>query len=415
MARSGSRSRPRFLSTAVVVSMAIGALAGAAPAAAASPTVLPSTAPSWVAKATKTGSAVSTAKIQARVYLAPQGGLAAEAALATSVSTPGSADYRQFISAAQYAARFAPTAASVSAIRDYLSSNGLKVGGTGAQNSYVAFTGTVAAAERAFGVTINDYKHNGATVQAPGGALSVPASLASVVLTVEGLDTSEHFATTAVADAPTTAVADAPPPAGFRNARPCSIYYGQIKAKYQADFTTPLPQFNGKTLDYAPCGYTGPFLRAAYEGNTSLDGTGVTVAIVDAYAAPTIVSDAETYADNNGDGSYGPGQFTQTDAAKFTHANACGPSGWYGEETLDVEAVHAMAPGANIHFYGAASCFDDDLLDALARVVNDDQAQLVTNSWGEPEEGEDVEHDPRLRVDLPAGRARGDQLHVLLG
>ena len=400
MARSGSPGRSRILSTVVVVSMALGALATAAPAAAASPTALPSTAPSWVAKATRTGSAASTTKIQARVYLAPQGGLPALASLATSVSTPGSANYRQFISAAQYAARFAPTAASVSAIRDYLSSNGLKVGATGAQNSYVAFSGTVAAAERAFGVSINDYKHNGATVQAPGGALSVPSSLASAVLTVEGLDTSEHFATT-------SAVTDAPPPAGFRNARPCSIYYGQIKAKYQADFSTPLPQFNGKTLDYAPCGYTGPFLRAAYEGNTSLDGSGVTVAIVDAYAAPTIVSDAETYAVNNGDGSYGAGQFAQTDAAKFTHAAQCGPSGWYGEETLDVEAVHAMAPGANIHFYGAASCFDDDLLDSLAQVVNDDQAQLVTNSWGEPEEGEDVSTIPAYESIFLQGAVEG--------
>ena len=262
------------------------------------------------------------------------------------------------MSAAQYAARFAPTAASVSAIRDYLSSNGLKVGATGAQNSYVAFSGTVAAAERAFGVSINDYKHNGATVQAPGGALSVPSSLAFAVLTVEGLDTSEHFATT-------SAVTDAPPPAGFRNARPCSIFYGQVAAKYQADFSTPLPKFDGKTLAYAPCGYTGPF-RAAYEGSTGLDGSGVTVAIVDAYAAPTIASDANEYR-QNGDGSYAAGQFEQTEASKFTHQLLCGPSGWYGEETLDVEAVHAMAPGAKIRYYGAASCEDTDLVDALAQ------------------------------------------------
>ena len=54
----------------------------------------------------------------------------------------------------------------------------------------------------------------------------------------------------------------------------------------------------------------------------------------------------------------------------------CGPSGWYGEETLDVEAVHAMAPGANIRYYGASSCLDDELLGALARVVDEDAGQL---------------------------------------
>jgi subtilase family serine protease len=48
-----------------------------------------------------------------------------------------------------------------------------------------------------------------------------------------------------------------------------------------------------------------------------------------------------------------------------------------------------MAPGANIHYYGAASCFDSDFIDNLTQVVMDDTAQLVTNSWGEPGEGED--------------------------
>ena len=107
MARSGLR-RPRILSTAVVVSMALGALFGAGPAAAASTAVVPNTAPSWVAKAPKVGKAAPTARVQARVYLAPQGGISTIAALATSISTPGSADYRQFLSAAQYTARYAP-------------------------------------------------------------------------------------------------------------------------------------------------------------------------------------------------------------------------------------------------------------------------------------------------------------------
>src|SRR4029078_11211210 len=38
-------------------------------------------------------------------------------------------------------------------------------------------------------------------------------------------------------------------------------------------------------------------------------------------------------------------------------SNAQDPQGWYGEETLDVEAVHAMAPGAKIVYAGAKSFF----------------------------------------------------------
>ena len=62
----------------------------------------------------------------------------------------------------------------------------------------------------------------------------------------------------------------------------------------------------------------------------------------------------------------------------------CGGNGWYGEQALDVEAVHGMAPAANVAYYGAASCFDDDLLASLAQIVADNKASIVTNSWGEP-------------------------------
>jgi subtilase family serine protease len=63
--------------------------------------------------------------------------------------------------------------------------------------------------------------------------------------------------------------------------------------------------------------------------------------------------------------------------------NACGGNGWFGEETLDVEAVHAMAPAANVVYYAARSCTDTDFLEALGRVVDENTASIVTNSWGD--------------------------------
>jgi subtilase family serine protease len=371
----------RILAATAAATALLGtAIAVSTPASAAiTAKKVPSTKPTWLAHAHNLGAAQSGAKVQARVYLAPRGGLAALARTATAMSTPGTASYRHFLTAAQYKAQYAPTAAGVSSVEKFLRDSGLKVGSVGADNRYVTFSGTVRAAEKAFGTSLHRYTHNGQTVQAPSAALSVPASLASTVLTVDGLDTTRTAAKIAAA-----------PPAGFRNARPCSIYFGQIQAKNQADNTTPLPAFNGQTLPYAPCGYTGPQLRAAYEGaaGNKLDGSGVTVAITDAYAAPTIAKDAEKYAETNGDGAYAPGQLTQTVASSFNEQAACqGASGWYGEETLDVEAVHAMAPGANIHYYGAQNC-EDGLLDALAQAVVDDDAQLITNSWGDPAEAE---------------------------
>ena len=369
------------------VSALVAGVLAAAPGAEAAPAskAIPNSAPSWVGHAQHLGHASTKARVQAKVYLAPRGGLAALQRAALAVSTPGSATYRQFLNPAQYRAQYAPTRQTVAKVESWLRSSGLKVTGVESHYRYITVSGTAAAAKHAFGATIDRYRHDGQTVQAPSRTLTVPASVGSDVLTVTGLDTTAHKVE------PTKSQAQFPPPAGFRNARPCSTYFGQLKAKTQADFHTPLPQFDGTYLSYAPCGYTGPQFRAAYEGNTALDGHGVTVAITDAFAAPTIFQDANTYAQAHGDGAYKGGQFSQWTAGKFRHVAECGGNGWYGEETLDVEAVHAMAPAANIIYYGAASCYDNDLLAALAQVVDDNAAQLVTNSWGEVEEGESTD------------------------
>ncbi|HET6877211.1 MAG TPA: S53 family peptidase [Jatrophihabitans sp.] len=361
---------------------------------------IPHTQPAWTAHAQHLGAARSNAVVRSRVYLAPKGGVAALKSFVTAVSTPGSAQYQHFLTHRQYLARFGTTNRTVRRVESYLRAAGLHVTGVGTDNHYVAARGTVAASEQAFGTTLAVYRHDGRVVRAPAHAVTLPASLGASVLTVTGLNTAPHRA--APASNHTNAA-----PAGFRNARPCSIYYGQIQAKYQADYKTPLPKFKHQTLPYAPCGYTGPQYRAAYEGNSKLDGSGITVAITDAYAAPTIAKDANTYAKQHGDGAYAPGQLTQTVIGHPRKGKICGPTGWYGEETLDVEAVHAMAPGADIHYYGARSCFDNDLLDALARVVSDDTAQLVTNSWGDVEEAETADAIAAYEQVFMQGEAEG--------
>jgi subtilase family serine protease len=57
------------------------------------------------------------------------------------------------------------------------------------------------------------------------------------------------------------------------------------------------------------------------------------------------------------------------------------PQGWYGEETLDVEAVHGMAPAAKIVYVGAPNNYQD-LDAAMNHVVDQRLARIVTNSYG---------------------------------
>jgi subtilase family serine protease len=365
----------RVVAAAAAGVMCVAGLAAAPSASAAAParTTLTASAPKWLPAAVHQGTAAAQAAVSARVYLAPKGGLAAQAAAVTAVSTPGNAQYRFFLSDAQYQARFAPTSATVSTVSKWLVSEGLKVTGIGADNRYLSVSGNVAAAQKAFAVTIGKFSHAGQQVQAPTGNLSVPTVVASAVLGVDGLDT------TVVVNTPSSTP---PPPAAFANARPCSTFYGQLSANVQGDLKTPLPKFAGTTIPYAVCGYVGAQLRPAYEGTTTLTGAGVTVGITDAYASPTIASDIATYARNNGDAPYAAGQFTQTVAKSFDLLDECAASGWFGEESLDIEAVHAMAPAAKIHYYGAQDCAQP-LNDMLASAVDADQVQVLTNSWGD--------------------------------
>ncbi len=374
---SVTRTRKSLAATAVAGALVASGIAAVPQASAAGRQHVARTAPEWVSTARSLGDASNSARTSFKVYLAPQGGTAALKAAVARVSDPTSPSYRRFLSARQYHARYDATDRAVSSVSAFLRGHRLRVTSVEAHHRYLKVRGTVAAAEAAFGVAIKRFRHDGQVVQANTSAVTVPADVAPYIATVSGLDTTPH-----------RIQHQAPPPDGFRNARPCSTSYGQVAAKRQADFRTPLPTFGDKTLPYAVCGYTGPQFRAAYEGNSDLDGTGTTVAITDAYAAPTIAKDANTYAVRHGDGSYRPGQLSQVLPPSFRRQRLCDPSGWYGEETLDVEAVHAMAPGANIRYYASASCFDDDFLDTLARVVDEDQASLVTNSWSDLEANE---------------------------
>jgi subtilase family serine protease len=113
------------------------------------------------------------------------------------------------------------------------------------------------------------------------------------------------------------------------------------------------------------------------------DGSGVTVGIIDAYASPTIEQDVETYSKAHGLPSI-KGHFTQyvsPGTYQRPENRAQDPAGWAGEETLDVEAVHTMAPGADIVYIGAPNNYRD--MDAIMnRVVDNHLADIVSNSYG---------------------------------
>ncbi|MFE3169116.1 protease pro-enzyme activation domain-containing protein [Streptomyces sp. NPDC059224] len=355
---------------AATLPMIAGALALGIPAAHAADSpardTLKGTKPTWATAKADKGATSNSAQVKARVYLAGRNA-SGLAAYAKAVSDPSSPYYGKYLSAKQAQARFGATAAQVKAVKSWLTASGLKV--TGVTQHYIAVSGDVSAVEQAFGTQLHNYAKGSKTYRAPEKTASVPAAVSSSILTVTGLDSAPHKAS--------HDDTLPPPDAVFKNAGPFSSYYGSKTA-------TTLPSAYGSKIPYAIKGYTGKQLRAAY-GAGKYTGKKVRVAITDAYASPTIAFDAGTYAKKNGDAAWKTSQLHQVLPGTYTKTEECSAAGWYGEETLDVEAVHAVAPDADVTYVGAASCYDDDLLDSLSKVVDNHLADIVSNSWGDIE------------------------------
>ncbi|MGW1073872.1 S53 family peptidase [Streptomyces sp. NPDC002537] len=372
-----TRSRARAgLALAASLPLAAGALALGVPTAQADSAphgrqVLQGTKPLWATPSTDRGTVADSNQVTARVYLAGRDakGLAA---YAQAVSDPKSRSYGKYLTAKQAQERFGATKGQIAEVTGWLTSSGLKV--TGTNDHYITVTGDAAAAKKAFGTELHNYAKDGRTFHAPEKAASVPASLGDAVLTVVGLN-----------NAPRLAHHDDAlpgPSKAFRNSGPFSTYYG-------SNTNTGLPSAYGGHVPYAIKGYTGKQLRAVY-GAKNFTGKGVTIAITDAYASPTISKDITEYAKRNGDKAYRKGQFSQILPAAWTHTapTECDAAGWYGEETLDIEAAHGVAPDADIVYVGGSSCQDDDLIDSLHKVVDNRLADIVSNSWGDVEANE---------------------------
>ena len=361
--------------TALPVLASGACLTTAAHAATGATTVLNGSTPKWANSQNFVSGTDSTQDVGFRVYLGwtdPTGA----AAIATAVSDPKNPSYAHFLSPAQFRKQFAPAANNIAKVQNWLKSQGFNLTYTPKNGHYVAAEGTVAQLQSAFGVSFANYRVRGQMVRAPSADVSIPAALANIVSAVIGLDESYQFV-----QSNRRVDANAPPSAGFRNAPPLSDFYAQLLSQYAfpAGYTaTSLP-----TVSWAVKGYTPDQIKGAY-GISGYDGTGQTVAIIDAYASPTILQDVNQWSTNRGLPTMTPGQLMQVvppGVYKRPQNPRQDPQGWYGEETLDVEAVHGMAPGAKIVYVGAPNNYQD-LDAAMNHVVDENLAQIVTNSYG---------------------------------
>ena len=132
------------------------------------------------------------------------------------------------------------------------------------------------------------------------------------------------------------------------------------------------------------------------------DGRGQTIAIVDAYDDPNIVSDLKTfdarYGISNNDGQ---GAFCLTKTAPQSRTQANG--GWAQEISLDVEWAHAMAPGAHILLVEAKSASLSNLLSAVDYARKQSSVTVISMSWGASEFSSESSYDSYFTT--PSGHA----------
>ena len=355
----------------------------------------------WVAAAPKVGDAPDGKQVHLSLFIGFKN-LPQLQQLIESQSTPGNPQYGKYLTPEAFHARFAPDAAKVTLVQDTLHKLGFTVEYTPDSGLFVDVAGSIGQVKSAFGVSQSLYAYAGKTLRANAETPHLPAKIADIVTYVGGLDETrallkpgrinlhdDDAQSVSARKANAAPSPDAAPPVPANADSPaCSNYWGDHTAKLS---TQPAPF--AKTLPWLICGYTPQQIRQAYGADkVAQTGKGVRVAVVDTYASPTIVQDVNRYSKNHGLPQLTSANFQQMVPAglfNVPESDPCDPQSWYGEETLDIEAVHAMAPDASILF-GADTCSDPGNA-ALYKIIDKHSADIVSNSYGFDDDDESAE------------------------
>ena len=172
--------------------------------------------------------------------------------------------------------------------------------------------------------------------------------------------------------------------------------------------TPPRPVVTGRATSATTTASTGSRSPTPRGIRIPGDGSGQTIAIVDAYDAPNIAADLHVFDQ----------QFGLPDPPSFVKVNQTGGTnyprpddGWGMEIALDVEWAHAMAPRANILLVESTTNDDSDMWAAVDYARKQPGVVAVSMSWGEPEYAGQSEVDAHLVT--PERPRRGD-VHRLL-
>ena len=177
----------------------------------------------------------------------------------------------------------------------------------------------------------------------------------------------------------------------------------------------PTMSTSGSIKPLAPCGYTPAHVRG-FSGLDKLtqNGSGQTVAFVGANASPTLQQDVAIYSKLHGLAApkitelVAPGVYRHPD----THQQV--PGDFYGERTLDAEAIYTTAPGAQLLFV-ASSNANQDFDASINHIVDRQLSHIISISYGFAGEGVPQGYVNSLNNTFIQAVATGIGVYVLSG
>ena len=298
------------------------------------------------------------------------------------ISSPSSPLYRHYLNPASFAALYGPLPQSEAAVVNYLRSQGFTITGTYANHLLVDAVGTVAQAEQAFQVQINNYRTaSGHTVFANASTPSLPVTIAPLISSVSGLDDTVQYQ------------------------RHPLISNASVVLKQQAAIKCPQP---GSTA--LPTAYTPAQIATAYDFtrlyNQGISGDGQSVGLLelDGYSSADISAYMACFG----------GLHTTISNIPIDGFNGA-PGSSAAEVELDMEMVLGLVPDlSNLRVYEAANALPS-YNDAWARIVSD-HVPVVSTSWVFCEEGAGMSNEIRQEnIFFQAAAAQGQTILAASG
>jgi len=102
---------------------------------------------------------------------------------------PNSPRYHQFLSVEDFASRYAPSDTDIERVKSALKQAGIQVNEVYRSHMVIRATGTTAQFNSFFATEVHQYKENNVTYTKPNRKITIPQSIADVMLTATGLDT----------------------------------------------------------------------------------------------------------------------------------------------------------------------------------------------------------------------------------